>query len=224
MSSSHVDGGNSAPPRTAASDGARAHRPTHGMRSSTGPQYAASGTIRLRVIGTTIATKTFPDIVVDRHGLNHDGWYVPLTGTIQQVAGSVGLQCQRPDVEYRDPVPGGPDTVLAMDPAALHRILRVYDLGARALHEFAPHVRPILWPEHFDLAIRLDEVNYGVSPGDTYSDDPYAYVGPNSHDPDTEPFWNAPFGAVLPVDPDDAEQLARTAAFFRQGQDLTSRA
>lgn len=192
-----------------------------------GPQYAASGTIRLRVIGTTIATTTFPDILVDRHGLNHDGWYVPLSGTVEQVAASVGLICQRPDVEYRDPVQGGPDTILNMDAAALHRILRVYACGERALHEFAPQVRAVLWPEHFDLAIRLDDVNYGVSPGDSYSDEPYAYVGPNSHDdPDafgTEPFWNAPFGAVIPVDPDDPEQAVRTVAFFREGQALASR-
>ena len=38
--------------------------------------------------------------------------------------------------------------------------------------------QPVLWPEHFDLAIDVDEVNYGVSPGDGYHGAPYAYVGP----------------------------------------------
>jgi hypothetical protein len=27
----------------------------------------------------------------------------------------------------------------------------------------------VLWPEHFDVGITVDEVNYGVSPGDSSS-------------------------------------------------------
>ena len=27
---------------------------------------------------------------------------------------------------------------------------------------------PVLWPEHFDLGVTLDEVNYGVSLGDEF--------------------------------------------------------
>jgi hypothetical protein len=34
----------------------------------------------------------------------------------------------------------------------------------RALRSFAPGLEPVLWPEHFDLGIKLDEVNFGVSP------------------------------------------------------------
>ena len=37
---------------------------------------------------------------------------------------------------------------------------------------------PVLWPEHFDVGITLDKVNYGVSPGDDDIPEPYAYVGP----------------------------------------------
>lgn len=60
-----------------------------------------------------------------------------------------------------------------------------------------------LWPEHFDAASSVafgDEVsvNLGVSPGDTYHDAPYAYVGPWGPERPGDPgFWNAPFGAVL---------------------------
>ena len=55
----------------------------------------------------------------------------------------------------------------------------------------------MLWPEHFDIAIRVDDVNYGVSPGDDYLNEPYAYVGVDPV-PDDE-FWNAPFGAARPL-------------------------
>ena len=36
----------------------------------------------------------------------------------------------------------------------------------------------MLWPEHFDLGITLDRVNYGSAPGDADIGVPYAYVGP----------------------------------------------
>jgi len=50
--------------------------------------------------------------------------------------------------------------------------------GDRALRRFAPSEEPILWPEHFDLGIAADEINYGMSPGDVGHPLPYAYVGP----------------------------------------------
>ena len=58
-----------------------------------------------------------------------------------------------------------------------------------------------LWPEHFDLAIDgarpgAVRANVGVSPGDSFHDDPYLYIGP--WEPQDGPFWNAPFGAYLP--------------------------
>ena len=58
----------------------------------------------------------------------------------------------------------------------------------------APRETPILWPEHFDVAILLDDVSYGASPGDAFHEMPYAYVSAAAHD-DSD-FWNAPFGAV----------------------------
>ena len=36
----------------------------------------------------------------------------------------------------------------------------------------------MLWPEHFDVAVTDNEVNYGVSAGDDGHPLPYAYVGP----------------------------------------------
>ena len=58
----------------------------------------------------------------------------------------------------------------------------------------APRQTPILWPEHFDVAILVDETSYGSSPGDGFHAMPYAYVSARNHD-DSD-FWNAPFGAV----------------------------
>jgi hypothetical protein len=55
----------------------------------------------------------------------------------------------------------------------------------------------VLWPEHFDLGLTLDEVNYGISPGDGFLGEPYAYAGPWK--PRQGAFWNAPFGAARPV-------------------------
>jgi hypothetical protein len=47
------------------------------------------------------------------------------------------------------------------------------------------------------VGITVDEVNYGVSPGDGHHAEPYAYVAPWQRR--TGRFWNAPFGAVRPM-------------------------
>ena len=52
----------------------------------------------------------------------------------------------------------------------------------------------MLWPEHFDLGIAVDEVNYGISPGDARQPSPYAYVGPWTKREGQ--FWNAAFGSL----------------------------
>jgi hypothetical protein len=94
--------------------------------------------------------------------------------------------------------------------AAAAVVEHALDLGNSALRLFAPDLEPVLWPEHFDIAITRADVNYGVSPGDGH---PYAYVGP--HGARRGSFWNAPFGAARPVTEfADAEALA---GFFREG-------
>ena len=47
--------------------------------------------------------------------------------------------------------------------------------GVDALIALDPDQQPILWPEHFDVAILLDDRSYGSSPGDDSSPAPYAY-------------------------------------------------
>ncbi|NMM32906.1 MAG: hypothetical protein HHJ13_02685 [Phycicoccus sp.] len=44
------------------------------------------------------------------------------------------------------------------------------------------------------MAILLDDISYGASPGDGFHATPYAYVSSSEHD-DSD-FWNAPFGAI----------------------------
>ena len=56
-----------------------------------------------------------------------------------------------------------------------------------------------LWPEHFDLACSIGEINFGGSPGDAGDSgrvEPYLYVGPWSPPP-VGGFWNEPYGAAL---------------------------
>jgi hypothetical protein len=77
-----------------------------------------------------------------------------------------------------------------------------------------------LWPEHFDVAVEMGaagaRANYGGSPGDSYLDEPYLYVGP--HEPRPGPFWNAPFGAALTYG--EIRGGVDAAAFIRQGREL----
>jgi hypothetical protein len=93
--------------------------------------------------------------------------------------------------------------------------------GDEALAAFAPSAERVLWPEHFDVAIAVDEVTYGVSPGDHFIGVPYAYVSPWQRDGRTGEFWNQPFGAAVPLsdlgDPGDAGGVA---AFFARGREL----
>lgn len=78
---------------------------------------------------------------------------------------------------------------LAIDPAAAAALAAWYRFGDGALRELAATApsettAPILWPEHFDLAIELgdeaagERATYGFSPGDENHPEPYAYVGP----------------------------------------------
>jgi hypothetical protein len=94
-----------------------------------------------------------------------------------------------------------------------------FGIGDAALRAFAPGLEPVLWPEHFDLGISLDEVNYGISPGDAGHAAPYAYVGPwEARDGD---FWNVSFGALRSVD--ELTDVSAIAEFFVAGRDAARR-
>jgi hypothetical protein len=183
-----------------------------------GPQLAASGTIRLRVVpggfgGTTSRMR------VDGGDLVWDDGRIPLGGTCRRMAEAAGVSAVAPD-SYAAGSGVDPDEELTFDREALALILGWYERGDAALRTFAPDAERVLWPEHFDVGYALDEVNYGVSPGDDSHEAPYAYVGP--WEPREGDFWNAPFGATRPADalPDSDAVVA----FFEEGRRASGRA
>jgi hypothetical protein len=91
-----------------------------------------------------------------------------------------------------------------------------YDLGDRALSALAPESTPRIWPEHFDLGITLDRVNYGVSPGDGNICQPYAYVGPWDAPVGGDDFFDMPFGAARRAG--EVPTVADLVAFFTEGR------
>lgn len=162
-----------------------------------GPQYRAADTIRLAVrpdgfAGVAIALAVHGTYLVFPNGS------VPLTGPIRAIAEAAGIDAGPPEGVYEivDPLPL--DTALNLDPDAAAWLQRAHYAGGHALKQTLPQQHPTLWPEHFDVAAVEDEVNYGVSAGDETHPTPYAYVGPWQKP--NGAFWNAPFGALHPLD------------------------
>ena len=118
-----------------------------------------------------------------------------------------------PEGVYHDTSGVGLDEPVVVDPAAAAELADWFARADAGLRAFAPDAEPVLWPEHFDIGITLDEVNYGASP-DAAHPEPYAYVGPWT--PREGPFWNAPFGALRPAA--DLPDAAALAAFFAEGR------
>ena len=125
-----------------------------------------------------------------------------------------------------------PDDPLEVHAGAAAVLAESWAIGEEALAAFAAGgaedpSAPILWPEHFDIAIEAGSeaagtrATYGISPGDADHDEPYAYVAPWTPPAATGPdtFWNATgfTGAERPVGADDADELV---AFFREAARL----
>jgi hypothetical protein len=164
-----------------------------------GPQHRRTGTIRLRVTPGGFATTTGePDLRVDGAELVAGDHRFELDGaSCAELATAVGVDAGEPVDLYREHSGVRVGDVLSVDAAAADHLARCLAVGDSALRRVLPDQVPVLWPEHFDLGASADEVNYGVSLGDAYLDEPYAYVGPWR--PRTGAFWNAPFGAVRPL-------------------------
>jgi len=197
-------------------DLAPTRRALHGIAELllAGPQYRAAGTIRLLATGTGFRTFTDPDTRVDGTDLVVAGQRFPADGqTCARLAAAAGIEPGAPQGLYHDGSGVRLDEPLHVDPTAAGWLARCWADGDRALRTLAPGQQPILWPEHFDIGIRAQDTNYGVSPGDTYLPEPYAYVTPPT--PREGDFWNAPFGAARPMaDLDDPQAVL---AFFREG-------
>lgn len=176
-----------------------------------GPQYRRTGSIRLSVTDGGFATDELPgdpsrltvragSLVADRRG---GPFAVPLSGTIASIAAEITIDAGPPIGVYDDGSGTDPSFHVAVDDAAAHEVLRGFSWGDEALRAFLERYAdqatepPVLWPEHFDVAITVAEINYGVSPGDRFIAEPYAYVGPWQRRAGA--FWNLPFGAARSV-------------------------
>lgn len=148
----------------------------------------------------------------------------PIT-TLRAAGRFVGIDPGAPADVYTPSTPLDLDADLPIDPVAadeLARFLATVDAALEALRSDIDggHATPdhaiVLWPEHFDLATAIDDVNYGGSPADADHPAPYLYVGPWNPPPVDGDFWNEPFGASRP---DAATTTADEAlAFFREGR------
>lgn len=114
------------------------------------------------------------------------------------------------------------DAPLEVHAGAAQILADVWASGEEALIAFGGEdATPILWPEHFDIAIEHGEATYGISPGDDGHPEPYAYISLWTPPPGLETgpssFWNAVgfTGAERPWT-NDVDELV---AFFRAGRD-----
>lgn len=199
---------------------APARRALHGVAELVlaGPQYRATGKLRLAVVPGGFATILTPRLRVDGGQVAGAGGVSVAIGgrTARALGAELGVTAGRPQGAYDGGSGVDPDETLALDAGQAGVVLSALALGHEALLAFAPGETPVLWPEHFDVAIRVDEVNYGVSPGDGFSAEPYAYVGVAAA-PAGDAFWNAPFGAAVPLR--ELPGAAAVSGFFTEGRE-----
>jgi hypothetical protein len=182
-----------------------------------GPQYRAIGKLRLRVVPGGFATIGTPDLrAVGTQVTGAGGVAATISGrTARQIGAELGVTAGQPEGVYDSGSGVGLDQLLTLQAGQAAVIMGALSVGHDALIAFAPAQTPILWPEHFDVAIRADDTNFGVSPGDGFSDEPYAYVGVSAP-PAADAFWNAPFGAALPLR--QLPDVAAVTGFFAEGR------
>jgi hypothetical protein len=179
-----------------------------------GTQYTQTREISLRALPGGFGTTHTPDLRVDGTDVVGAEATVGIAGrTPSSMAEALGFEATSLDQVYAGGSGVGVDDVLEVDQDAAVVIAGAFAMGDAALRALAPEETPILWPEHFDIGISVDEVNYGVSPGDTHLPEPYAYVGPWKSR--TGPFWDHPFGAARPLS--ELPGVDGVVTFFRDG-------
>jgi hypothetical protein len=177
-------------------------------------RYSAVGRVGLTPAPDGIETPHFDGRTVGLHG-------VELVDTSPAGERRSHVTTLREAAEFFAVTPGAPalwtpttpldlDVPLHIEAHDVTTLAAWFGLVAQALHELAPDAPQTLWPEHFDLAISLDDATYGGSPGDDEHTDPYIYVVPPAHPvPDGDrSFWNEPFGAGLPFDRVESVEVA----------------
>jgi hypothetical protein len=193
-------------------------RQLHGIAECllAGPEHRATDEIALRITPGGFGTTAGPEIRLDGPELVHGDRRVPAVGSFSELAGQLGVEFGAPAMLYSDGSGAQPNDVVDLDPTAVRLIVGWFLLSDAALRVLDPSQQPILWPEHFDVAILLDNRSYGSSPGDDFHPAPYAYISADDHD--GGPFWNAPFGALR--DAGEVRSTGDLVAFWREGRAL----
>lgn len=178
-----------------------------------GPQYRRFGSIRMRIVLGGFTGIKWPVSITGTDLVWPQG-RIRLHGTYNDLAVAGGFEAGGPpNGLYSDGTNMDPAEPFTLDDAAAAAVHDWFALGDTALRRFADE-QPILWPEHFDLSVAIDEVNYGVSPGDWKNPTPYAYVGPWTRR--RGDFWNTDFGAMRPRA--DVATVGSLLEFFREGK------
>jgi hypothetical protein len=188
-----------------------------GLRQATGgfatQHYVVDGIERrMAVLGTELVVRD--DVEGEATEL-----HVPIT-SLRAAGGLAGGPVGMPSDAYQPSPMPDPDRDLAVDPGAAAHFADFFARVQAALTVFAAELvaegpsEIQLWPEHFDLAVTISEVNYGGSPGDAEHDRPYLYVGP-FEPPARGGFWNEPFGASR--DWREVDGVEGALRFFREG-------
>ncbi|MTE15160.1 hypothetical protein [Nocardia aurantiaca] len=178
-----------------------------------GPQYRRFGSIRMHIVLGGFAGITWPVSVMGTDLVWPRG-RTRLHGTYGDLASTAGFAAAAPpEGLYSDGTRMDPDEPFSLDDDAATTVHDWFAVGDTALRRFAEE-QPVLWPEHFDLSVAVDDVNYGVSPGDWDNPQPYAYVGPWTRREGE--FWNASFGAMRPRG--EVATVEGLLAFFREGR------
>jgi hypothetical protein len=188
-----------------------------GLRQATGgfatQPYVVDGVERrVAVVGTEL-------LVRDDVGGEATELRVPIT-SLRAAGGLAGGPLGMSSDAYKPSPMPDPDGDLVVDPGAASLFANFFARVQAALTVFAAELvadgpsEIQLWPEHFDLAATISEVNYGGSPGDAEHDRPYLYVGP-FEPPPRGGFWNEPFGASR--DWHEIDGVEGALRFFREG-------
>jgi hypothetical protein len=198
-------------------------------------RYAATGRIGLRVVDGGFGTPPFETrdgtttqvcvrgvaLVVVESGVERTA---PITN-VRAAAAFVGVEPGAPANVYEPATPLDLDRPLDVDPHAASELAEWFALGNDALDALCSRLADEdpadvqLWPEHFDVATTISQVNYGASPGDPEHTEPYLYVGP--WDLPAAEYWNEPFGASRPRS--GVRDADAALAFFLEGRERARR-
>jgi len=192
-------------------------------------RYAATGRIGLRPHPCGLRTPPFGDadtvvaveldelVVTDATGTRRTQ-----VRTLREAGAFVGVTPGAPASVYTPATPCELDAPLSLDVCDMRSLAAWYALGDDALSRLAHDcagespAEAQLWPEHLDLATSVSDVNFGFSPGDAHTPEPYAYVGPYSGRPHVDAFWNVEYGALR-----TAQQIpdaTAAVAFFHEAR------